>query len=60
MEEVKTKGRGKKYIMPRESLLGAWKEVDEEQLTERNGRGRERMWRESQVEVLDLTNESQA
>jgi holliday junction resolvase YEN1 len=60
MEEIQTKVKRKKYIMPRESLLGAWKELDEEQLTERNGRGRGRMWRESQVEVLDLTSESQA
>jgi Holliday junction resolvase YEN1 len=59
IEEIKTKVKGKKYIMPRESLLGAWKEIDEEHLTERNGRGRGRMWRESQVEVLDLTGDSQ-
>jgi len=42
---------GKRYIMLRDSLPGAWKEVDEAEVP----RGRNRAWRRSQVETLDLT-----
>lgn len=46
----------KKYIMLRESLPGGWKEVGEEEVPVIQGRGRrERAWRVSQVEVLDMT-----
>ncbi|RDW68397.1 hypothetical protein BP5796_09054 [Coleophoma crateriformis] len=43
----------KKLIVLRESLPGAWKEVDAEDLEGHKPRGRS--WRVSQVEVLDLT-----
>lgn len=45
----------KKYIMLRQSLPGGWKEADEEQVSRAN-RGA-KLWRLSQVEVLDLTEE---
>ncbi|KAH8598272.1 hypothetical protein B0O99DRAFT_58312 [Bisporella sp. PMI_857] len=51
MEEPKPREQ-KKYIMLRESLPGAWNEVDESKVT----KGKSRAWRYSQVEVLDLTS----
>ena len=43
----------KKYILLRESLPGAWKEVDASDLVQ----GKSRAWRYSQVECLDLSAE---
>jgi holliday junction resolvase YEN1 len=43
--------KGKKYLMLRDSLPGTWKEVDESMI----GNSRRRAWRQSQVEVLDMT-----
>jgi Holliday junction resolvase YEN1 len=43
----------KKFIVLRESLPGAWKEVEESEMKP----SRARAWRESQVEVLDLSAE---
>lgn len=43
--------KAKKFIMPRESLPGTWKEVGEEQATKRGVRA----FRYSQVEVVDMT-----
>ena len=45
--------RGKKYLLLRESLPGAWKEVDESVVKGARGRA----WRQSQVEVLDMTED---
>jgi Holliday junction resolvase YEN1 len=42
---------GKKYLMLRDSLPGAWKEVDESMV----GTARSRAWRQSEVEILDMT-----
>ncbi|RDL41350.1 uncharacterized protein BP5553_01329 [Venustampulla echinocandica] len=50
------KPKGKKYLMLRESLPGAWKSVGEEEM-ERKPRGQGRAWRMSQVEILDLCND---
>jgi Holliday junction resolvase YEN1 len=44
---------GKKYILLRESLPGAWKEADVSELVH----GKSRAWRYSQVECLDLSAE---
>ena len=44
---------GKKYLMLRESLPGAWKEVDESMVKG----ARSLAWRQSQVEVLDMTED---
>ncbi|KAF4628541.1 hypothetical protein G7Y89_g9616 [Cudoniella acicularis] len=57
----KEKGRGK-YIMPRESLPGAWKVLDENELnTQGRGweekNGRPKAWRMSQVEMVDLSGD---
>ena len=46
--------RSKKFLMPRESLPGSWKEVDESAV---RGAARSRAWRQSQVEVLDMTED---
>lgn len=58
-ERTGTLGRQKRFIAPRESLQGAWKEYTEEEVKdmERNGRGRQRFWRKSEVEVLDMTED---
>ncbi len=64
-EEVAVKETKKKVFMLRQSLPGGWKEVDEDEVEKeeermrRRGRKREDWgrWRESQVEVLDLTEE---
>ncbi|KAK6585927.1 hypothetical protein PZA11_000984 [Diplocarpon coronariae] len=55
----KEKGKkGKKYIMLRESLAGAWQEVDERDLQADQARGKRRAgYRMSEVEVLDLSQE---
>ena len=45
--------KGKKYLMLRDSLPGTWKEVDESMI----GNSRRRAWRQSQVEVLDMTTD---
>jgi hypothetical protein len=44
-------GERKKFIVLRESLPGSWKEVDEFDIEGR----RSRAWRQSQVEILDMT-----
>lgn len=65
----KQKKEKMKYIMLRESLPGAWKEIGEDTFEQHaaigddkgRGRGREkgwRAWRMSQVEVLDLSGDS--
>jgi Holliday junction resolvase YEN1 len=43
----------KKYFVLRESLPGSWKEVDESMA----GGTRSRAWRQSQVEILDMTED---
>jgi len=56
-----TQGKGKKYIMLRDSLPGGWKVVDD--LEDGGGgdkgnvkaKGRGKKWRMSEVQVLDLT-----
>ena len=63
--EVNEGKKGKKYIMLRESLPGAWKEVDEVEMEmgtrrgtgRRMGKGKGKAWRRSQVEVVDLSGE---
>jgi hypothetical protein len=47
----------KKYIMLRDSLPGMWKEVDESEMETRQGTRPTRAWRQSQVEVVDLSEE---
>jgi holliday junction resolvase YEN1 len=49
--EVKEKGKGK-FVVLRESLEGAWKEVGQEPASER---ARGRAWRASGIEILDMT-----
>lgn len=64
-EEVAVKETTKKVFMLRQSLPGGWKEVDEDEVEREEERMRRRgqkrgdggRWRESQVEVLDLTEE---
>lgn len=51
---AKEKEGGKKWVVPRESLEGSWKEVGEEQASERM---RGRAWRASAVEILDMTGD---
>jgi Holliday junction resolvase YEN1 len=46
--------KSKKYLMLRESLPGMWKEVDESVVPPA---ARSRAWRQSQVEVLDMTED---
>jgi holliday junction resolvase YEN1 len=46
------KGKGKKFLMLRDSLEGSWKEVGQESIAKIT---RGRAWRASQVEVLDMT-----
>jgi holliday junction resolvase YEN1 len=48
-------GTGKKLFVLRESLEGAWKEVGEQDLKLGSERARDRVWRASAVEVLDMT-----
>jgi Holliday junction resolvase YEN1 len=51
-------GRGRKrYIMLRDSLPGMWKEADESEMETRQGTRTTRAWRQSQVEVVDLSEE---
>ena len=64
--EERTKERrgesvGKKWLMLRDSLPGAWKEVDEVEVAGRKGTRactRRRAWRLSQVEMVDLSAET--
>lgn len=51
LPEPKAKEKKKEYIMPRDSLPGSWKEVDEHEIKGR----RSRAWRLSQIEILDMT-----
>jgi Holliday junction resolvase YEN1 len=51
-QKVKETGKGKNFVMLRESLEGAWKEVCQEPASER---ARGRAWRVSAIEVLDMT-----
>lgn len=63
--EKKAEGKeGKKYIMLRDSLPGGWKMVDEtdevggvREGARGKGRGKEKKWRMSEVQVLDLTGD---
>lgn len=48
-------GKKKKLLVLRESLQGAWMEVEEDESAPARARGS--TWRESQVEILDLTGE---
>jgi len=52
-----TRGKQKLFIAPHESLPGAWKECNEQELKEMERRGRkpQRFYRKSEVEVLDMT-----
>jgi Holliday junction resolvase YEN1 len=54
-DKVIRKPVGKKWVVPRESLEGSWKEIGEEQWETTNERTRERAWRASAIEVLDIT-----
>jgi hypothetical protein len=54
-DKVIRKPEGKKWVVPRESLEGSWKEIGEEQWETTNERTRERAWRASAIEVLDIT-----
>jgi hypothetical protein len=60
-QSVHGTGRLKRYLMPRQSVDGTWIEVDEDEMIARRdrkgGNVRGRVWRKSQVEVLDLTGE---
>lgn len=52
-----TTAKQKRFMAPRESLPGAWKEYTEEEMEreEKRGKGGRRFLRMSRVEVLDLT-----
>jgi hypothetical protein len=52
-----TRGKQKLFIAPRDSLPGAWRECDEQELKEMERRGRkpQRLYRKSEIEVLDMT-----
>lgn len=54
-----TTAKQKRFMAPRESLPGAWKEYSEEEVEkeEKRGRNRGRFVRKSGVEVLDLTGD---
>ncbi len=52
--EVKANEKRNKFVVLRESLEGAWKEVGQEPTGER---ARGRVWRASAVEVLDMTED---
>lgn len=49
----KPKPKGKKYFLVRDSLVGTFCEVGEEEVKDRS-----RAWRHSQVEVVDLSGDS--
>lgn len=55
-----TTAKQKRFMAPRESLPGAWKEYTEEEMEreEKRGRGGRRFLRMSVVEVLDLTGDT--
>lgn len=55
-----TTGKQKRFMAPRESLPGAWKEYTEEEVAaeEKRGRNRSRFQRKSGIEVLDLTRDT--
>lgn len=57
---VATMGKQKRFMAPRKSLPGAWKEYTEEEMEEeeKRGRGGRRFLRMSGVEVLDLTGDT--